>query len=122
MESARTSQVEPAKTEPTAPGVTVRPAQTASLQNHPPAVRLSQPASSPSYNFPASGQSLPASVLGPLESSFGVNLGDVRVHSDAHAQSAAGAMSTRAFTYGNQIFLGRGEQATDLGLIAHETA
>src|SRR5262249_34092815 len=56
------------------------------------------------------------------ERSYGVNLGNVRVHTGVGAQTAARMLSARAFTYGNQIFLGPGEQPTDLGLMAHEAA
>ena len=68
------------------------------------------------------GQSLPPSVQTPIESSLQVNLDSVRVHTDAGAQQAAANASARAFTYGRDIFLGRGERSTDLGLMAHEAA
>jgi hypothetical protein len=65
---------------------------------------------------------LPDTVRRSVESSYGVDMSGVRVHSDAQANRAAAAMSARAFTVGGQIFLGRGEQATDLALMAHEAA
>lgn len=57
-----------------------------------------------------------------LEESYQVNMGGVRVHSDSGSQEAAAGLSARAFAYGNNIVLGRGESATDLGLMAHEGA
>ena len=97
-----------------------------------PAVRLnSQPASATTASAPpshiiqlasssASGQPLPESVQAALESSFGVSLGEVRVHTDARSSEVAAGMGARAFTYGTHIFLGPRERATDLQLIAHE--
>lgn len=68
------------------------------------------------------GESLPPEVQSALEESFGVSLQTVRVHQDATAQETARALSARAFTHGTHIFLGPGEQASDLKLMAHEAA
>lgn len=57
-----------------------------------------------------------------LEESYQVDMGGVRVHSDSGSQEAAAGLSARAFAYGNNIVLGRGESSTDLGLMAHEGA
>ncbi len=65
---------------------------------------------------------MPPSIRKRIEQSLKVNLQSVRVHTDAHANEVAGSLSARAVTYGNHIFLGRGERATDLGLITHEVA
>lgn len=65
---------------------------------------------------------MPASTRTRLESTLGVSLGDVRVHADSSAANAAEAHAARAFTYGSHIFLGAGEQPTDLGLMGHEAA
>lgn len=55
-----------------------------------------------------------------LESSMGVDLGDVRVHEDETANKAAGALNARAFTHGSDIWLGAGESQSDTHLMAHE--
>ena len=68
------------------------------------------------------GQPLTPAVQTAIENSLQVNLDSVRVHTDSGAQQAASALSARAFTYGNEIFLGRGERATNLRLMAHEAA
>jgi len=68
------------------------------------------------------GQPLAASLRETLEGRLQADLQAVRVHSDARAHSTAHSLSARAFTIGNHIFLGRGEQPTDLGLMAHEIA
>ena len=57
-----------------------------------------------------------------LEESYQVDMRGVRVHSDSGAQEAAAGLSARAFAYGNNIVLGRGESSLDLGLMAHEGA
>jgi hypothetical protein len=79
----------------------------------PPAVRISQP---------TGGQPMPISVRGPVERSLRADLSGVRVHTDPTSQQAAANLSARAFTLGNQIALGPGERATDLRLMAHESA
>src|SRR5436190_13789842 len=68
------------------------------------------------------GAPLPVAVRNPLARSFSIDLSPIRVHTDASAQRVVRNLSTRAFAYGNHIFLGPGEQPTDLRLIAHEVA
>jgi hypothetical protein len=68
------------------------------------------------------GQPLAPAVRMALEESYQVDMRGVRVHSDSGAQEAAAGLSTRAFAFGNNIVLGPGESATDLGLMAHEGA
>lgn len=70
----------------------------------------------------STGAPLPAVVRNPLARTFSVDLTPIRVHTDAAAQHVAANFSTRAFAYGNHIFLGPGEQATNLRLMAHEVA
>ena len=60
--------------------------------------------------------------MATLERTFGVDLGAVRVHTDARAAGAAASLSARAFAHGQQIALGAGERPTDVGLMAHEVA
>ena len=68
------------------------------------------------------GSPLPAAIRNPLARTFSVDLTPIRVHTDAGAQRVVRSLGTRAFAYGNHIFLGPGEQPTDLRLIAHEVA
>jgi hypothetical protein len=68
------------------------------------------------------GEPLAAGVRPALEERFGVDLSAVRVHTGADAAAAVGALSARAFTRGTDIFLGKGERATDFALLAHEVA
>ena len=92
-----------------------------------PAVRMNTASASPADNLPIStastgGQPLAPAVRMALEESYQVDMRGVRVHSDSGAQEAAAGLSARAFAYGSNIVLGRGESATDLGLMAHEGA
>ena len=69
---------------------------------------------------PGPGAPLPAGTRGALETRLGVDLGAVRVHDDAGAQRSAALLHARAFTHGRHIWLGRGESAGDVRLMAHE--
>lgn len=71
---------------------------------------------------PGPGEPLPADVQRTLSATFGRDLSGVRVHSDTSAADRARAMGARAFTIAHHVFLGRGERATDLTLMAHEVA
>ncbi|MFO1272444.1 MAG: DUF4157 domain-containing protein [Rubrivivax sp.] len=55
-----------------------------------------------------------------LERSLGAALPEVRVHDDAASHSASRALGARAFSTGRDIWLGAGESANDLALMAHE--
>ncbi|MDA8018114.1 MAG: DUF4157 domain-containing protein [Thermoanaerobaculia bacterium] len=63
---------------------------------------------------------LQPSVRRRLEHGLGRDLGHVRVHDDAAAHGASSALSARAFTHRHHIWLGQGESASDLKLLAHE--
>ncbi|HYW71714.1 MAG TPA: DUF4157 domain-containing protein [Pyrinomonadaceae bacterium] len=72
--------------------------------------------------FTSTGAPLPVAMRNALARTFSVELSPIRIHTDASAQRVVRSLSTRAFAYGNHIFLGPGEQPTDLRLIAHEVA
>ena len=59
-----------------------------------------------------------------MEPRFGADLGDVRIHTDAHAHDLARSVNARAFAVGRNVVFGAGYYApqTDSGrrLIAHE--
>jgi tRNA(Arg) A34 adenosine deaminase TadA len=69
---------------------------------------------------PGGGAPIPPDVRGKIEEHLGFPLGGVVVHSDRTAQAAAAQLGARAFTTGQHIFLGAGESAGDLALMAHE--
>ena len=66
------------------------------------------------------GEPLNAATRSILESRMGVDLGDVRVHQDESERRDAAAIEARAFTQGNDIWLGPGESQSDIELMAHE--
>ncbi len=68
----------------------------------------------------SAGQAVDAAVASRVGGYLGVDLGAVRVHADPHAEAASAALGARAFAHGPDVFLGRGESPTDLGLMAHE--
>ena len=69
---------------------------------------------------PGPGIAIPAEVRAQIEQHLGVDLGTVQVHTSERAQAAAAQLRARAFTSGGHIFLGAGESAADLPLMAHE--
>lgn len=68
------------------------------------------------------GSSLPGPVATAISTSLAVDTSPVRVHADANAAETAQMFGARALTVGPHVFLGRGERATDLPLMAHEVA
>ena len=70
------------------------------------------------------GTQVDAGVRDDLSSRLGDGLGDVRVHTDALADSLARSVQARAFTTGADIFFGAGEyrpaSAEGRELLAHE--
>jgi hypothetical protein len=79
-----------------------------------------QDAAAAAIASPGAGSMLPAATRGALELRMGVDLGAVRVHDGPDAQRSAALLNARAFTHGRHIWLGRGESAGDLRLMAHE--
>ncbi|HEY2814084.1 MAG TPA: DUF4157 domain-containing protein [Acidimicrobiales bacterium] len=70
------------------------------------------------------GAPLPDTVRRDLEPRFGVDFGEVRVHTDDKASSMAASIGASAFTHGNDVYFGRGTfQPHSPGgqhLLAHE--
>lgn len=69
---------------------------------------------------PGAGYPVPGAVRSQTEPVLNADLSGVRVHSDARAQRAAADINAKAFTHGNNIYLGAGQSSNDLGLMAHE--
>jgi len=69
-------------------------------------------------------QSLDSGARAEMESAFGENFGDVRIHTDSQTEKAADEIGARAFTRGRDVYFGRGEYkpSTRAGkeLLAHE--
>jgi len=68
------------------------------------------------------GQPLAPHIQEAIQNSLMVDLSSVRLHASTAAERKAQSLSARAFTFGNDIFLGHGEHPTDLTLISHEAA
>ena len=72
------------------------------------------------------GQPLDVATRALMESHFGQDLGDVRVHTDAHAAESAAAIGANAYTVGHEVVFGAGEYAPKTtegrALLAHELA
>ncbi|MCP4074615.1 MAG: DUF4157 domain-containing protein [Gammaproteobacteria bacterium] len=66
------------------------------------------------------GNEMNPSLRSRIEPVLGADLSRVRVHDDALARDTSSHINARAFTHNNNIFLGPGEHAGDLRLMAHE--
>lgn len=70
------------------------------------------------------GSPLSTSTRSFMETRFGRDFGDVRVHHDADASRTARSLSARAFTVGADVYFGAGEYAPETAegrkLLAHE--
>jgi outer membrane protein OmpA-like peptidoglycan-associated protein len=67
-----------------------------------------------------SGAPLRPGVRAQLEPALHANLSGVRVHEGSASEGAASDIQARAFTVGNDIYLGKGQSSEDLALMAHE--
>ena len=66
------------------------------------------------------GHSLNSSTQSFMESKFGNDFSDVRIHDDSRAAGLASDVNARAFTFGNDIFLNKSESMYDKSLMGHE--
>jgi hypothetical protein len=66
------------------------------------------------------GKPLNSSTKTFMESRFGYDFSDVKIHDNQHATELATSVNARAFTVGNNIFLGKKESTSDKSLMAHE--
>jgi Domain of unknown function (DUF4157) len=66
------------------------------------------------------GQPLSPLTRAFMEPRFRADFSHVQLHSDDQAQKSASEIQARAFTYGNHIWLGKGESEQDRRLMAHE--
>jgi hypothetical protein len=66
------------------------------------------------------GRPFPRLIEARIGSLLGVDLGHVKVHDDQAANVAALLMNAKAFTHQNHIYLGKGQSANDMRLMAHE--
>lgn len=71
---------------------------------------------------PGSGRALLPEQQQRIESVLGVDLSPVRIHEGSAVRQAASRIGAKAFTHQRHIFLGAGQRADNMGLIAHEAA
>jgi uncharacterized protein DUF4157 len=77
----------------------------------------------PAIDLPShSGQPLSAGTRDFAERAFGEDFSRVRLHSGPVAERTAATLGARAFTHGDNIWLGRGASESDRLLISHELA
>lgn len=69
---------------------------------------------------PAQGEPLGETMRQRIEPVLRADLSTVRLHRNGSAQRVADQLGAKAFTYGRNIFLGKGQNADDLRLLAHE--
>lgn len=71
-----------------------------------------------------SGSPLSEPTLGQMESSFGRDFSNVRIHNDSKAQEMSKSLNAQAFTHGNDIYFNSGKFNTEnlngQKLLAHE--
>ncbi|MBK1699391.1 eCIS core domain-containing protein [Thiococcus pfennigii] len=74
----------------------------------------------------SSGQPLAPGVRAQMESRFGHNFSQVRIHTDAIAAQSAELLGAKAYTFGSDVVFGKGRYAPDTSegkrLITHELA
>jgi hypothetical protein len=74
----------------------------------------------------SSGSALPGGVRRSMEGAFGASFGSVRLHTGPSAAALSSQLGARAFTVGNDVFLGRGTPSLSSRqgqhLLAHELA
>lgn len=72
----------------------------------------------------SSGQPLDSNTRGVMESRFGHDFSQVRIHADSHADQSSRALHARAFTYGRDIYFRHGQydpgSLEGTRLLAHE--
>ncbi len=66
------------------------------------------------------GQALSAMTRQFMEPRFGIDFTQVRIHNNAAAHESAAKIQAKAYTYDNNIWLGKGTSESDKGLMAHE--
>ena len=68
------------------------------------------------------GEPMPPPVRDFYEERFAREFGAVRLHTGPVSESFSESLHAHAFTYGNHIWLGRGQEVTPSPLLAHELA
>lgn len=87
-------------------------------------IAVSQQMESQLSQLQGGGRQMPEGLRNMMESGFGQDFSQVRIHTDNTAAEMSDSISARAFTYGNDIFFNRSQFCPDTKdgqhLIAHE--
>ena len=70
---------------------------------------------------PGAGLPLHASIRNRIEPVLAADLSHVQVHKNTFSENASRQLNAKAFTHGNNIFLGENQSTHDLKLMSHET-
>lgn len=85
---------------------------------------VSEQAASSIQKSKGGGNSLPDETRGWMESRFGADFSDVKVHSDSNAVQLSRELNAHAFTHGSNIYFNKGKYRPETGkgkrLLAHE--
>jgi len=73
-------------------------------------------------NSKSGGSAMPSTIRSTLESKFGADFSQVKVHTDHASVQLNRDLGAKAFTHKNHIYFGAGQSPSDLGLTAHEAA
>jgi hypothetical protein len=87
-------------------------------------IAVSQQMESQLSQLQGGGRPMPQGLLNMMESGFGQDFGQVRIHTDAEAADMSSSIGARAFTLGNDIYFNRGQFSPETTegqrLVAHE--
>jgi hypothetical protein len=78
------------------------------------------PFSGSAVPLPDAGSPLSGAVRRRIEPVLGMDLGGVRIHASSAARESARSLKAKAFTHRDHIWLGPGQSADDVELMAHE--
>lgn len=99
---------------------TAYPVLARALSAHDPDEATIHDAATAAVEHKDAGEPVDASIATRVGAQLGADFAGVRVHGDPLAREATAALGARAFAHGRDVFLGRDELGSDLGLMAHE--
>lgn len=87
-------------------------------------IALSQQMESQLLQLQGGGRQMPQGLLNMMESGFGQDFSQVRLHTDSEAATMSSSINAKAFTHGNDIYFNRGQFSPETTegqrLVAHE--
>lgn len=87
-------------------------------------IAVSQQMESQLLQLQGGGRQMPQGLLNMMESGFGQDFSQVRLHTDSEAATMSSSINAKAFTHGNDIYFNRGQFSPETTegqrLVAHE--